>query len=650
MKTPDFLHRSRGIRIAIGVGVAIIVALGLVVARSIPSALSVATSLQEASYHISNAAVHWERERVPGSAKIARSLTSAQNELARARERLDAQWYLRFIPGVSGTQRALELRIAGATAWIDGALTMASIGSEGVNLVATIGDASYASLSIAQQRDLLAWLVRSASVARTAVQQLDEGSMTLQSLSCPWVLRVATGDCGASSISGASDVIDRARARAESALDTIDFVIRLAGFNGPRSVLLLYLNNTEIRPGGGFLGTYGLATFEHGKLASFRTDDIYALDREVVGTQEIDPPEPFRRHGITTYWYLRDANWSPDFSVSSKSVLDFYERENGQGNPGLVVGITLSLAEDLLSFVGPVTVDGQYFDDETIADALEFEVEVGYVERGIPRPQRKDIIAPLSREVYDRLLLLPISRWGDVLRVLDRARQERHVMAFGSEEQDQKMFERYQLAGRVPDVEKGRDTLMVVDANLGALKTDPVVERSIAYTMTPSGDDFRGVLQLKYRNTGTFTWKTTRYRTYTRAYLPPGTKVLRVLGAQERDRSDAAGPVDIVSELGRVSVGAFLSIEPGAERTLLIEFTVDPSVADSIRAGSYTLEAVKQLGSTATPLSLNLNFGQPITRASPAEASESWGDTRYEVVSDLRSNRRFSVELSPSGR
>ncbi|MEK7102387.1 MAG: DUF4012 domain-containing protein, partial [Patescibacteria group bacterium] len=40
----------------------------------------------------------------------------------------------------------------------------------------------------------------------------------------------------------------------------------LLGFDEERTFLVLLLNNTELRPGGGFIGTYAVATIRNGQL------------------------------------------------------------------------------------------------------------------------------------------------------------------------------------------------------------------------------------------------------------------------------------------------------------------------------------------------------------------------------------------------
>lgn len=622
-----------------------IAAVLIVVAQSAPHLISAVRSGHAADRRLSAATTRWHAERQRGAATIANDLQAAQANLTEAQESLESLAFLRATPGI---RTAIAFGIdaaAGGTRWLDGASELAAVAATDIALINRHANSAPIDLTDAERAEIVDALGSSIIRARTALEALDAGDQILSTLRCPRILRVFGNQCGMGALTRAREAASSARASAVSIIHAAERVATLIGAREPATILLLFLNNTELRPGGGFLGTYGVATIHRGELVNFRTDDVYNLDRHVEGKQRVEPPAPFRRHGIVTWWYLRDANWSPDFATSSRSVLDFYRREGGAGDPVLVVGFTPTFAQALLRIVGPIEVDGVRFDAENIADELEYQVEVGYHEKGIPRPQRKAIIAPLSRIAIDRLLARPIREWGPVVDAVANAAHERQLLAYSRDSALQEFVERFNLGGRVRPITTGDDTIMVIDANLGALKTDPVVERSIRYAIIPDGEGFRGSIRLLYRNTGTFTWKTTRYRTYTRVYLPEGTELIRAHGAMERDRSEASGPVDIGAELGRTVLGAFLSIEPGEERSLVFEFRLSPTVTQRIRAGTYTLRAQKQLGSIATPLTVDLEFGTPVRAADPPEPPAGWGNSRYAMETDLREDREFQVEL-----
>lgn len=621
--------------------------------RGIPDAVGILRGFRGAARAVARAEAVWRSGGPQSAPDAVEHLHSASLALGRARDLAESAFVLRALPGIRGALVFAHAVSAGGMQWVDGAAVLADIAAEGYVVATELGPRSLAALTPAEYAALSTRFTRALGRARSALALFDAGDRALAGTSCPILVRLVAVDAVRAMCRGGALQIEAIpgfttlrtlRDNVERVVSAADAVTALAGDREPHSAMLLFLNSAELRPGGGFLGTYGIATFQDGALRDLRTDDVYALDRRAEGAQRVPLPEPFRVLNVP-YWYLRDANWSPDFAVSAREVLGFYEREGGIGNPEVVVGFTPEFGAALLRIVGPITVAGVEFTAANLADALEYEVEKGYYVRGIPEPRRKAIIAPLARTVADRLRALPYRTWRDaVLPAVRTAIRERQLMVYAVDPAAQHLVEEYDAGGRVRAAATGDDTLLVVDANIGSLKTDPVIQRSIRYAVIPDGAGYRGVILLRYRNTGTYTWKTTRYRTYTRVYLPIGTELITARGAMRGDRP-VEGVADISEELGRAVFGAFLHVDPGQEQSLAFEVRLAPAVVDRIRNGSYQLIAQKQLGSLATPLTLDLEFGTPVETANPPEPPAAWGDGRYHIETDLRADREFRVGL-----
>lgn len=430
------------------------------------------------------------------------------------------------------------------------------------------------------------------------------------------------------------------------------------GLEEPSSILLLFLNNNELRPGGGFIGSYGVMEMSDGDIAHLETADVYGLDRAVETSVTRTAPEPLSRYNATTNWFFRDSNWSPDFAVSSQQAIELFLEEAGLLPEGSMVpvtheidhlvGITPTYASDLLAITGPITVGGQTFTSENIADLLEYQVQYGYATSGIPEAQRKEILADLVNEMKTRLYSLPSQEWPKVFEVSHRALREKQMLLYSTEVDIQKVLT--QVGWSADVTSETADTLMVVDANLAGLKSDPVVERDVTYEVFQNASDqWLGRVTIHYKHNGSFDWKTTRYRTYTRVYLPTGTELLSVEGSWLNDKTQnsarARGSVDVVDELGLTSFGAFTSIEPGEENTLTFEFALSPEVGSAIGSGVYDLTVIKQAGAQNNALTLDLDFGKNVTHAIPGEDSGEWGDDVYRLNTILSQDLEVRVEL-----
>lgn len=126
------------------------------------------------------------------------------------------------------------------------------------------------------------------------------------------------------------------------------------GMDGPRSYLLLGQNNQEIRATGGFIGSVGAVTVEKGAVVRLDYGSSYAVDAGVVPQS---PPTPLARYLGLGGWYLRDANWWPDFPASAAQVEEAWLRA-GRGPVDGVVALDSTAIEAVMRAVGGVEVEG----------------------------------------------------------------------------------------------------------------------------------------------------------------------------------------------------------------------------------------------------------------------------------------------------
>lgn len=419
----------------------------------------------------------------------------------------------------------------------------------------------------------------------------------------------------------------------------------LSGYPTPKTYLLLLENNTEMRTTGGFIGTLGVITIVDAQAENFKAMDVYAIDGAAGEKLKTVPPEPLKKYLAVNKWYLRDANWSPDFPTSANKVVSIYAQEGGKEIFDGVLSVDPTVAEDLLKIVGNITIGTSTFTPDNVTDEIEYQVEKGFDAKGLPVAQRKDILVALADEVFKRVLALPGDRWQLVVDTLVKALDQKHMLIASFDPAVEEFARGRNWDGAMRQTPG--DFLMVVDANLAALKTDSVMTRSIDYSIQPDGTGYKATVTLKYENNGRFSWKTTRYRTYTRIFVPLGSKLISSTGAMLNDKildpKRTPGAVDTLDERGRRSFGAFLSVEPGETRTLTFTYRLPLSIATGITLNNYELLVQKQPGTVSIPLTLDLDFGKRVTSATPVEEQKNWGDGSYNVTTDLVIDREFTV-------
>ena len=148
---------------------------------------------------------------------------------------------------------------------------------------------------------------------------------------------------------------------------------------------------------------------------------------------------------------------------------------------------------------------------------------------------------------------------------------------------------------------------------------------------------------------GEFDWKTSRYRTYTRIYVPLGSELISSEGSLANDKLKNPdlnpGTVDVTEELDLTVFGTFTSIEPGETRTLSFEYQLPDSVTEAIDQDLYQLEVIKQIGAADHNLNLEFDFDKTIKAAYPGEEPDQFGDDLYRLSTKLDQDMQVTIEL-----
>lgn len=423
----------------------------------------------------------------------------------------------------------------------------------------------------------------------------------------------------------------------------LDILPQLMGMTEPRTYLFLFLNNTELRPSGGFIGSYAVVQIDRGTIELVTLEGSEQLDRRTPADWAPIPPLPISEHLGVSQWYFRDANWDPDFRASAERVLTFYTKEGGilADDIDIVAAIDTEVLTTLLRILGPVEAAGKTFTADNVIELLQYDTSYGFNERDIPFEDRKQILDALFIDIKKKLPASVLSNYSEYIAAANQLIKEQHVQLYSRDAEEQHVFEARDIAGRIQTV--SHDYVLWVDANLAALKTDHAIDRSLSYTVTPR-DDGRliATAAMTYQHTGTFDWRTSRYRTYARVFVPVGSTLLSTSGDMRTDRSTDRGRIDMGEAFDKQWFGTFISIEPGETGTLSFTYVLPEWVHTPEAA--YRLLVEKQAGISTYGLTLDLEFGTRITSAQPAELPEEWYDSTYRYTDlSVRTDQLFTV-------
>lgn len=424
------------------------------------------------------------------------------------------------------------------------------------------------------------------------------------------------------------------------ALDLLEWAVPLAGYPEPKNYLVVLQNADELRATGGFIGNVGMLKVDAGDIASVEFEDVYTVDNPVASTWRDIPPDPIRRYLGVPAWYLRDSNWNPDFPSAAARLADVYIREMKQGRNidvsiDGVIALQPEFFRQLLILTGPLYVEDKEFNAQNFFDVLQYDVNIGFGLEGIPIPQRKEIVQKLGDVLINKLFDIPADRWPTLLNIVTTSLKRSDILISVRDKPTQDILDRRGWNGRTIGTDD--DYLWVIDSNLGALKTDGVMDKEVIYSVDAT-DPANPVatVRLRYKNnTQRIDWRYTRYQSYTRIYVPEGSQLISSQGA--------ASP-DVYRELGKTVFAAYWVIQPGRTGELVFRYRLPSSVAARLQAGPYRFTAQKQPGARRK-LTLDLSFGKNVVRAVPGEDENEFGDARYRYSDQWLETETFEINF-----
>ncbi len=337
---------------------------------------------------------------------------------------------------------------------------------------------------------------------------------------------------------------------------------QLAPFWQPGHYLILLENDAELRPAGGFIGSYAVLTINHDRWPSveFQTN-IYTVDNAFAAAHAIAPPVPLAP--IVDRWALRDSNWAIDFLDAAQTVADFYQQETGETVDG-VIGITAHVGRSLVEQLGSVLLpDGTELTADTFYETLAYQVEKGYflTPEGRAANEPKVIVAQLVQSVAIRLLA-PWQAW-QLPSLLQEMLATKFITVALFDPGQQALVEAKGWGNRVD--QGSQHYLATNNANIAGLKSSQFLRQTVELAISDErGAEASYELRLTRTHTGTGRWPDHRNNNLTRLVLPAGA----TLTAATLDGS-LVEPIVTETVANRSVVGFRIDTDPGTSRILV---------------------------------------------------------------------------------
>ncbi|MBI3255775.1 MAG: DUF4012 domain-containing protein [Candidatus Andersenbacteria bacterium] len=266
--------------------------------------------------------------------------------------------------------------------------------------------------------------------------------------------------------------VPKVRAFLEGWQEHSAMMLDLLGKDRQRQYLLLFANNDELRPVGGFIGTVGLVNVDKGRVENIDITSVYDGDGQLK--EFIAPPDPLLP--IVDRWYLRDANWFVDYPTSARKIAGFFEKEGGSTVDGVIL-MTPEVIKRLIEITGPIEVPAYNLTltSENFEELTQDQVTYSY-NKELNKP--KQFLADATPILLNRLFGQS-QAYGSVLQALAVSLQQKDLLLYFRDAQAQARLVEAGWAGAVPKEQPGY--LMVNNANIGGHKSDQFIEQEIDY-------------------------------------------------------------------------------------------------------------------------------------------------------------------------
>src|SRR3989344_5004173 len=304
----------------------------------------------------------------------------------------------------------------------------------------------------------------------------------------------------------------------------------IAGEPTEKNYLIIFQNDKQLRPSGGFITSYALAKVRGGRLANIFSEDIYKLeDRQY---RHDIPPDFLQKYLKQTEWGIRDANVFPDYRSSAEYFEKVYHRIPGTApKTDGVIGVDTEFVRRLLAVTGPVK--SKKLNDTFSAENnslgipdVTYKLEL-YSEKVFQNDKnRKGFISEIMNEIISKVSGFPPEKFEPFLTTIYQAAQEKHLLFYFDDPAAQALVEKYNLAGRIQDYDK--DYLHVNNSNFGGLKSNLYVKFKIDQDIQIAKD---GVVTKKVTTITNHTgkgdaWLSSIYPNWQRLMVPSSSKLI----------------------------------------------------------------------------------------------------------------------------
>ncbi len=443
--------------------------------------------------------------------------------------------------------------------------------------------------------------------------------------------------------------IPRLRSLVSTTRNLISSLPTIIGANNQkRTYLVLLQNNAELRPTGGFIGSFALLTFQNAKLLDFLVEDVYTADGQLKG--HVEPPFIIKKHLGEATWYLRDVNWDPDFPTTARQAEWFLQKELGKAVDG-TIGINLFVAKNLLRALGEIPLPdyNETITADNLFDRAEFHSEIDFFPGST---QKKDFLASLTRQLYARFQSLNSQDLIKLIQAINQSLIQKQITFSFSDSQLTNSLVDLNWDGQIenvlpcpPSTSCFSDYLALIESNMGVNKANFFVSRRINHEIKIfKENNLQATTTVHYTNTSSAdAWPGGAYKNYLRLYVPEGSELKAITVDNNEFPLDE---VDISVEHQKTVFGFLVNVPIKSQLTIQIVYKLPGKITFPKTGGptTYLLLVQKQSGTEADPFTFNLVFPAYFKPVKTTPATDLMPQS-LNFILDLSQDRLFSIDF-----
>ncbi|HEY3544683.1 MAG TPA: DUF4012 domain-containing protein [Propionicimonas sp.] len=390
--------------------------------------------------------------------------------------------------------------------------------------------------------------------------------------------------------------------RSQSMLDLERYL-----FSTQHRFLLVSQNSAELRPTGGFMGTYGLVEFGPDGFALTKFTDVYQLPRDTL-----DLPLPIRGPVGYSHFSFQDSNWWIDFPTSAKVMNQFWQNLKQPKIDG-IVAIDVPTIRDLLKIFGPITVPESSvpLTADNVLEQLTYVIEFENGGPGTDKTlKKKQAALSFAAELLRQVTHLSNDQFLPTMNSLAASTNEKHVQLSFNDATAQAALLALGWGGAIDPPSGTTDLLAVSNGVVKASKANIGVTKTLDYTVALKADgaaDTRVVLGYKKSSQLLLGVPRQWMGNYVRVHRGVGTTEV-VAGSTAFETLDDA--------TGLPTFGHYFRLEPAATANLVLHSAVPQAMrpADG-DTWHYELLLIKQadLANTAATVTVTAPAGWKVS-------------------------------------